>query len=139
MITKSTANAILNAFFGKTQNCSLASSCYIGLSTTTPDANGDNFTEPDSATGYQRVFVGYYNQSNTQLMSPAADGSISNTNNIIFFPEATSSWGTITHFGIFSSASNGKPLMWGTLTSTINVPSGYIPIFRAGALTVTLQ
>ena len=139
MITKTTANEILNAFFGKRQYCSLASTCYIGLSTSTPDSDGNNFNEPPKSAGYQRVFIGTYSQNNTQLMAPADDGSISNTNNIIFFPEVTSSWGTITHFGIFSSAADSKPLMWGTLTTTINVPSGYIPIFRAGALTVTLQ
>ena len=139
MITQLTANSILNAFFGRSQYPSLAPTCYIGLSTTTPDASGNNFTEPAEDTGYAKVFIGTYSQSNTQLMSPASAGTISNTNNIIFFPEATSSWGTITHFGIFSSKTATTPIMWGALTSSISVPSGYIPIFRAGALNVSLQ
>ena len=139
MITVSTANSILNAFFGRSQNVSLASTCYIGLSTTTPDSSGSNFTEPDSTTGYSKVLIGNYNQSNTQLMDAASGGTISNTSNIIFFPEATASWGTITHFGIFTSKSATTPIMWGALSTSISVPSGYIPIFRAGALNVTLQ
>lgn len=139
MITVNTANQILNAFFGRVNNVTLGSTCYIGLSTTTPAANGDNFTEPASGTGYARVLVGSYSQSNTQLMDAAANGSISNTNNIIFFPEATATWGTITHFGLFSSKTGGTPIMYGALSSSISVPSGYIPIFRAGALTVSLQ
>lgn len=139
MITKATSNSILNAFFGRVNTVSLASTCYIGLSTTTPNANGENFTEPSESTGYAKVLLGHYNQSNTQLMEAAADGSICNTNNIIFFPEATASWGTITHFGIFTSKTATTPIMWGALSSSIAVPSGYIPIFRAGALTVSLQ
>ena len=139
MITNATANSILNAFFGRTNQISLASTCYIGLSTTTPTATGDNFTEPSEANGYAKVLIGNYNQSNTMLMEAASGGSISNTNSIIFFPEALASWGTITHFGIFTSKSSSTPIMWGALSTSITVPSGYIPIFRAGALTVSLQ
>ena len=139
MITNATANSILNAFFGRTSQISLAPTCYIGLSTSTPTAAGDNFTEPSEANGYSKVLIGNNSQSNTLLMDAASGGSISNTNNIIFFPEATASWGTITHFGIFTSKTSTTPIMWGALTTPITVPSGYIPIFRAGALTVSLQ
>lgn len=139
MITKTTANSILNAFFGRSQYASLASSCYIGLSTTTPAADGSNFTEPASSAGYARTFLGTYNQSNTYQMDAAADGRISNSSKIIFFPEATASWGTVTYFGIFTTATGGTPILYGALTSSVAIPSGYIPIFRAGNLTVSLQ
>lgn len=139
MITRSTANNILNGFFGRIQSVQLAPTCYIGLSTTTPDAAGANFSEPSSSSGYARVMLGYYNQSNTFVMDAAANGSICNTNNIIFFPEATASWGTVTHFALFKDKTGGTPILWGALSSSISIPSGYIPIFRAGALTVSLQ
>ena len=139
MITNATANSILNAFFGRSNQITLAPTCYIGLSTSTPTAASDNFTEPSEASGYSKVLIGNYNQSSTLLMEQASGGSISNTNSIIFFPEATASWGTITHFGIFTSKTSSIPIMWGALTTPITVPSGYIPIFRAGALTVSLQ
>lgn len=139
MITHTTANAILNAFFGRSNQITLASTCYIGLSTTTPTAAGENFTEPAEASGYSKVLIGNYNQSSTLLMEAASLGSISNTNSIIFFPEATATWGTITHFGIFTTKNSTTPIMWGALSTSITVPSGYIPIFRAGALTVSLQ
>lgn len=139
MITNATANSILNAFFGRTNQISLAPTCYIGLSTTTPTVTGENFTEPSEANGYSKVLIGNNSQSNTLLMDAASGGSISNTNNIIFFPEATASWGTITHFGIFTTKTSSTPIMWGALSTPITVPSGYIPIFRAGALTVSLQ
>lgn len=139
MITRNTANKILEGFFGRQGNFSLASSCYIGLSTTTPDAAGSNFSEPSSSSGYARVMLGTQGQSNTYVMDAAVNGSICNTSNIIFFPEATASWGTVTHFGLFSSKTGGTPILWGALSSSISIPSGYIPIFRAGALTVSLQ
>ncbi len=139
MITQATANTILNAFFGKAQSINIASTCYIGLSTTQPTATGDNFTEPAALTGYSRTLIGMYNQGSTQMMDSASEGTISNGSNIIFFPEATATWGTISYFGIFTSKSDGKPIMWGALTTPISVPSGYIPIFRAGALNVSLQ
>ena len=102
MITYSTANAILNAFFGRSNTVTLAPTCYIGLSTTTPTAAGDNFTEPSEASGYSKVLIGNNGQSSTLLMDPASNGSISNTNNIIFF-QKQQHMGTITHFGIFTS------------------------------------
>ncbi|MBR3891428.1 MAG: hypothetical protein IKJ30_05100 [Bacilli bacterium] len=109
------------------------------MSTTTPDAAGSNFSEPSSSSGYARVMLGTQGQSNTYVMDAAVNGSICNTSNIIFFPEATASWGTVTHFGLFSSKTGGTPILWGALSSSISIPSGYIPIFRAGALTVSLQ
>lgn len=139
MITQNTANSILNAFFGRQNTVSLAPSCYIGLSTTQPSVTGENFTEPAESTGYARAFLGNYNQSQTIMMDAASEGTISNGSNIIFFPEATATWGTISYFGIFTAKSGGKPIMWGALTTPISVPSGYIPIFRAGALNVSLQ
>ena len=84
MITRNTANSILNAFFGKSQYATLASTCYIGLSTTTPDAAGANFSEPSTSSGYARVMLGSHNQTNTQLMDAPSNGSICNTSNIIY-------------------------------------------------------
>lgn len=139
MIVKNISNNILNAFFGRTGSVTLAQTAYIGLSTTTPDSSGGNFTEPATSAGYSRTLIGNYNQASTQLMDAAADGSISNAHNIIFFPEATTTWNTITHFGIFTAKTGGTPILWGALSSNINVPAGYIPIFRAGSLTVSLQ
>ena len=62
MITNATANSILNAFFGRSNQITLAPTCYIGLSTSTPTAAGDNFTEPSEASGYSKVLIGNYNQ-----------------------------------------------------------------------------
>ena len=138
MITTNTANTILKAFFGQTSSFSIASTCYIGLSTTTPKNDGSNFTEPAESAGYARTLLGTSNSSTGWIMDTPANNTIKNTNQIIFFPEATESWGTVTHFGLFSAKTGGTPVFWGALTASVAVPVGYIPIFRAGALSVTL-
>jgi len=92
--TNTGSAAVLNGLVGKANTAPL-SSCYIALSTTTPSADGSNFTEPASSAGYARVLIGSYSQAATQVMTTPSNGETENST-IIFFPEATSSWGTVT-------------------------------------------
>jgi len=133
--TNTGSTAILNGLIGKGTG-SLAN-CYMGLSTSTPNADGTNFTEPSSTLGYARSVIGISGQSATQVMGNPSNGSVSNTD-IIFFPEATSAWGTITHFGLFTAASGGTLIVYGALTSPITVSANYVPLFRVGNFTLTL-
>lgn len=128
MIVRSKANEILASLFPN--NTQTGKYTYIGLSTTTPTETGANFTEPASSTGYKRMKL--------DKMGTPADGQVENTD-IIFFPESVASWGTITHFGLFSAQSSGTPYLWGALNSSVAVATGYIPIFRANALIVGLD
>lgn len=129
MIVRSKANTILNDIFSKNY--------YIGLSTTTPTEEGSNFKEP-TATEYKRVKL--------SVMGTAGNpysGQIQN-DDIIFFPEAITSWGTITHFGIFTSltaSSAPTPIYWGKLNAEngVTIAAEYVPIFRAGALKIGLD
>lgn len=96
----------------------------IALSTTTPDADGNNVTEP-SGNGYARVAT-----------TPAEWDRNSNpnemTNNVRKdFPEATGPWGTITHFVLYD---NTTPIGWGALTASQAVTTGQQPYFNAGEL-----
>lgn len=116
------ANTILNETFAKTY--------YLGLSTTTPTSSGGNVTEPSSANGYKRAQL--------SAMGTANNAQIQNTD-IIYMGESLAEWGTITHFCIYTSASGGTPIYFGALTSNVAVPSGYVPIFRAGAIKVGLD
>ncbi|HHT53317.1 MAG TPA: hypothetical protein GX011_00020 [Clostridiales bacterium] len=114
------------------------SNCYIALSTTAPNADGTNFTEPLTSAGYARSIIGLSGTSATQVMSSPSGGATSNTS-IIFFPEATASWGTVTHFGLFTSASGGNLVLYGTLTNPIAVAANYVPLFRVGNFSLTLS
>lgn len=122
MIVRSKADSILNDIF--------QTKYYLGLSTTTPTTSGGNVTEPSSSSGYRRAQL--------SAMGTASDGQIQNTD-IIYMGESLADWGTITHFCIFTNATGGTPIFYGQLTSSVSVPTGYVPIFRAGAIKVGLD
>jgi hypothetical protein len=136
MLTNYSSNQILSNLCGKSSNISLGANSYVGLSTTTPSADGTNFTEP-TGNGYARVLLGASGQSYAQKMGTATAGAITNTE-IIYYPEATGSWGTITYFGIFSAQSGGQLLAYGALTTSIAPTANTIPIIRAGELDISL-
>lgn len=121
--TTSKATALLAANF--TENT------YIGLSTTVPDDDGNNFNEPDSSSGYARAKMGALNKE--------IDAQIAN-DAIIFFNESVGNgYGTVYYFGAFTSATGGKPFFIGMLTNTLSIGSGYVPIFRKNQLVIGLD
>jgi hypothetical protein len=137
MITHYFANKILPLLCGKTSSLTSASSIYVGLSTSAPLADGTNVTEP-VGNGYARVLLGNTSQELTQKMGTVANGHVEN-DEIIYFPEATGSWGTITHFCIFDSASSGNLLAFGALSTSIQPVANTIPIVRIGELDLSLS
>lgn len=151
MFTKVAIQRILNALLGKSSSADLAPTAFIGLSTTTPtptqgSGSGWNFTEPAASTGYTRVLIGAYNASATFKMFEQSDGSYENhdpntsgSNNAILFPTAQSSWGTITHFGIWTAQTGGTLLAFGALTESVQVGADYVAVFEDGDLTFTLE
>jgi hypothetical protein len=109
---------------------------YIGLSTTTPNDDGTNFTEP-TGNGYARAAV-----TNNATEWPAASGGSKSNANDITFAQATGDWASgadFTHFGIFDGAGEATLLATGALTNERPVSIGDIPVFRAGEIVVTLD
>ena len=137
MLTYNGANSLLNMLCGRSQSY-VYSNVYVGLSTTAPDRGGSGYSEPAASTSYARVLLGSYNQSSTQKMGAANLGTSTNTD-IIYFPEATASWGTCTHFLIFSAATDGVLVAYGQLTDEISPVSGTVPIIRVGDLTMAIS
>lgn len=139
MITTTNANNILKFFFGQQNSIVGTGKCYLGLSTTTPNADGTNFTEPSTSTGYARVQVNINEaQQYTNKMTEPTNGSIEN-NAEITFPEALepNGYGTVTHFGIFDTQNGGTPLYVHALTSSVSVGAGEVLLFRQGALSLS--
>lgn len=143
MITRTKANSLLEQLI-KTISGSTTTYHYIGLSTTTPNGDGSNFTEPvipaDAVDddGNKITVNEYQRVSLSGVMGSAANAIIKN-NAIIFFNEAEHyGWGTITHFGIFTARTGGTPIFWGEVPET-TIPKNYIPIFRAGKLQIGLD
>lgn len=119
--TREAASAILSTWIN--------SETYVCLSTTTPDVNGDNFTEPSQINGYERQRFGP-----TLLDIP---GQVANSN-IIFLFEATGDCGSITHVGL-AKTDVSKPFLIAQLTTPLTVAKGYVPLIRAKQFIVGLD
>lgn len=99
---------------------------YIGLFTTAPDETGAG-TEV-SGSGYLRRAVTFTVSGNTASNSA-----------IIDFPEATGSWGTITHAAIYDALSGGSMIARGALTVSRTIDAGDILRIAAAGFNVTLD
>ena len=89
-------NCIMGNVFNSKTEPTLPTEYYLGLSTSAPELNGENVSEPEGK-GYQRVKL--------ESLSEPENGVIKN-NADIQFEESTDSWGTITHFVIYDQERN---------------------------------
>ncbi len=122
-------NEILDHIFGKGNYT--PPTIYVGLSTADPLDDGSGLAEP-SGNSYARV------QTSAGDWNTASGGTIDNANDITF-PEATGSWGTITHFGLFDAASGSNLLAHGTLSQSKSITTSDTAKFAAGDLDVSLD
>lgn len=111
-----------------------AATYYVGLWTATlSDAStGSTAGEPTSG-AYARVAV-TNNSSNFDL--PSA-GATQNTN-LIAFPMATASWGTITYVGICDALTAGNLIAYASLTTSVAVSTYDTVLFQPGDLDITI-
>lgn len=128
--TDALENALLNHIFTDPAYTP-ATTLYIGLSTSTPNDAGGNFTEP-SGNNYSR------------LATTAADWSAASagakTNSAAFeMPEASGSWGTITHVGLFEASSGGTPILWAALAASRAITTGDVLRIPAGDFDISLD
>jgi uncharacterized membrane protein len=134
------AQAILNSVFGKTSNFGALGSAptvYVGLSSTTPNEDGTNITEP-SGGSYARVSTAPSDWNSATL----ADPSVIDNANEILFPQATADWlsaANLTHGVLFDAATGGNYLGSGALNTAKPVTNGDQPKIPAGDLDVTLD
>ena len=136
MMTYLLANKILEGMAGRTSMVSQA--IYLGLSTTAPSRDGTGYTEPTAVNGYKRVLLGMSGQPTSQKMGAASAGGIKNSDTV-YFPEATGSWGTCTHYLLFDAVTAGNLLAYGKLTDDITPVNGTVPLIRVNELQMTLS
>jgi len=109
---------------------------WVALCTADPtDAGtGASMNEVPDSNSYARAAV-------TAATWDAASGGSKTTGTAITFPEATGSWGTITHFAIVDSGTYGagNMRMHGALSASKTISNGDTPRFSAGDLTITLD
>lgn len=126
------ANKTLEAQLGKTAFGT--QTVYVGLSSTTPSADGNGVTEP-SGGSYARV------ATSAATWASAASGSITNTA-AVTFPAATADWSAganQTYVVLFDASTAGNKVMFGALTTPKAVLSGDTISFAASSLTISLS
>lgn len=119
---------VLDHLFGK--GAYTPPTIYVALSTADPTDDGSGAAEP-SGNGYARV------ETAGSDWDASSGGATANAN-AITFPEASGSWGTVTHFALYDAATNGNMLAHGALDSSEAISSGKTPRFAAGDLDVSL-
>lgn len=123
--------ALLDHLFGLA-TFTAPSTLYVALSTADPLDDGSGITEPVGG-GYARVSVAAGAAQWTRTANEVVN------DNTVSFPEATSSWGTITHAALYDAASGGNLLAHTALGSPAAVASNTVPRFAAGVLAFSLD
>jgi len=104
------------------------SAVYVALFTSNP-TDSDTGTEVSAGGGYLRKAATF---------DAASNGSASNSADILF-PVASSSWGTVSHVGIYDAVSSGNLLFHTSLAAAKAIATDDTILISAGNLTITLD
>jgi hypothetical protein len=118
-------NALINATLRNTSYTSPAT-VYAALFTSDPTDAGTG-TEV-SGGSYARKAITFGAPSNGASTNSAA----------VEFDQATASWGTVTHFGLYDASTSGNLLYHGALTASKVIDTGDVFKFATSSVTVTL-
>jgi len=129
-LTTFARNALLNHLFGKS-TYTAPTHVYLGLSTTTPTANGSNITEP-TGNGYVR------RQTSPSDWVAATASSVTTAGDLIFATATPLSWGTVTYGLLYDAETGGNCLDFGELTTPRTIVAGDAFIVRAGGITLSI-
>ncbi len=91
----------------------------------------------DAAPGTE-VATGSYARTVMNAWDAGASRATENTN-AITFPQATASWGTVTHVGIYDAVTGGNYLGWSDLTVSRAIGNGDTAEFAAGDIDVSFS
>lgn len=127
---------VLNHVFGGTSYAA-PSTLYVGVFTSASSDSAAGTEVSGGSYARQSVSMTVSGTTPTQAVSSAA----------VEFPEATASWGTVTHAGIFDASSGGNMLAHAQLTDPSDfttalpktISTGDILRISAGNLKVTLD
>jgi hypothetical protein len=118
-------NALLNAILRNTSYTS-PTTVYVALFTSDPT---------DEGTGTE-VSGGSYTRKAITFGAPS--NGVSSNNALVEFDQSTTSWGTITHMGLYDASTSGNLLVYGALTTSKVIDLGTVFKFLTGSLSVTL-
>ena len=125
-------NKILEHIVGKT-SFTMPATVYVALFTVAP-------THEDGTGGTEASAGNYVRKSTAGAdWGTAADGAITNANDISFVVASGSNWGTMNGFALFDAESGGNMIAWGEITVPKAVDIGDTAKFEAGDLDITLD
>lgn len=113
-------------------------STYVALFTSDPTDTGSTAGEPAGG-WYARQQVYTTGNASTPEWANAATGTGIENASAITFPTATTTPGTVSHFGIMNASTGGTMLFHGSLDTATQVSSNDQPKFNAGSLSVTFD
>lgn len=100
---------------------------YVGLYTSDP-GDGNTGTEVSGGSYARQI-----------LSVTTASGGIVTSSADVTFPQATGSWGTVSHIGLLDALTSGNLLMHTPLTTSRAIESGDILKISTGNLTAALD
>ena len=103
---------------------------YIAVSTADPTDAGTGVAEP-LGNGYARIATASSDWQRT-------DNVVDNVNELSF-PEATGSWGTLTHIAIFDAASGGNMIAHAALGTSKAIAANETLRFPVGNITFSMD
>jgi len=90
----------------------------------------------DTGGGTEVISVGNYAR---QRITFNVSANIATNSSIIYFPEATTNWGTIVAASIMDAVTNGNMLFWGEITNHTEINTGENYTINPSALNVELR
>jgi hypothetical protein len=132
-----TSNGTINFATG---GVTLGSGTYIGLFTGAPSDSGSGTEVSNSGTGYSRIQTGSAISSGgvQGKFGNVSGGSITNDAEIIW-DISTADWGNISAVGLFDSATGGNLLVYGNLSSVVEMLNGDTFKIPLGGFTVSMD
>jgi len=103
---------------------------YIAVSTADPTDAGTGVAEP-TGNGYARIATASTDWQRT--------GNVIDNVNELSFPEATGTWGTLTHIAIFDAATGGNMIAHAALGTSKAIAANETLRFPVGNITFTMD
>lgn len=135
MITTYFLKCIAEDIFKHQEMSTIPYEFYIALSSTEPNADSGNITEPSADTGYTRAFL----DNSNLTFNLANDDNVVLNHTKIYFPETLTPWENIGYYAIFDSPEDGNLLIYGALEEVITVPIKTIVSIPANTLSISIK
>jgi len=101
---------------------------YVALFTSNPAEDASGTEVSTSGTAYVRKTVAF-----------TVSGNLATNNAAIEFPTATSSFGTVTHIGVFDASTSGNLIAYSALSASKAIATGDVFRIPTGDLDITLD